>query len=68
MIKTWIEKLKVLRIYAVMCSYFYEEINWDNIDFSNGDAELITQDYYEEDGWKCIKFKKIKKRWMLRFI
>jgi uncharacterized protein YdeI (YjbR/CyaY-like superfamily) len=39
MIKTWIEKLKALRIYAFMCSFF--AVYWEETTMRINDNEVI---------------------------
>jgi hypothetical protein len=39
MIKTWIKKLKALRIYAVMCSFF--AVYWEETTMRINDNEVI---------------------------
>ena len=53
---------------ALISNYFYEELDWNKIDFSKGDADLIIQEYFEEGNTYGINFKKVKKRWMLKYL
>ncbi len=55
-------------IKTIIINSFYEELDWDKIDFSKGDADLIIQEYFEEGNTYGITFKKVKKRWMLKYL
>jgi hypothetical protein len=60
--------LKVLGLYNVVRSYLLTKVNWDEISFENGDADLIHIDHKRDGDWYCIEFSKIKQRWMIDYV
>lgn len=60
--------LKALGLYNVVRSYFLTKINWGEISFENGDADLIHIDYKKDGEWHCVEFSKIKQRWMIDYV